>query len=343
MPDPVKPAPSAPPKQKDINSLVNWDAFDQKLAAKNVAGKAKVVNRAELIAGIKEIVQGQDESVELMAKAITNGYAKEKRTRPVAVFLLVGSPGTGKTEVAKAISKCVFGSENDMVKIDCADYKNDGEAVHKLIGVGAAYQGSSQGGTLTRPMISKPERVVLFDEIEKASRAILDVFLSMLNDGYVVEAGSNKKADFTRSIVIITSNLEHEKCAQVAETVTDHEERNGAFKALFEPHGFRPEILDRIPDVLFFKKLPPGVMGRIIVGKMRTLCQEYGIVLNQVDPDAVFHLLEEVTKNSGGVRAMVQAMERRLGDSLVEAKGEGAKAVNIIVDEENKKLLAIPA
>lgn len=250
-----------PIKQKPIEQLVDWNAFEAKLAQREVGGKSKVINRAELAAGIKDQVHGQDAAVDLLAKAICNGYAKERRTRPVATFLLVGPPGVGKTEVAKAISKVIFGSENDLLKIDCSEYKNAEEAIHKLIGMGAGYKNSEQGGALTRPMMAKPERVVLFDEIEKGSRTMLDIFLSMLNDGYVTEAVSNKKADFTRSVVIITSNIEHDKCASIHETIADHEERCAAFKALFEGHGFRPEILDRIPDIVYFAPLPPRSWG----------------------------------------------------------------------------------
>lgn len=328
-----------PIKQKPVLQLVDWASFDTKIAASSLDGKSKKLDRAELSKSIKERVRGQDEAIDLMVKEICNGYAKETRDAPVATIILVGPPGVGKTEVAKVISEIIFGSANDMLRIDCADYKSPGSSA-ALIGESAFYQGTESGGALTRPMFAKQERVVLFDEIEKMDKTCYDVFLSMLGEGRVTEKTTKKVADFTRSIVIITSNLEHDKCRNIAETITDYEARIIAYKAIFEPLGFRPEILNRFRDFIYFRQLPPRVMAEIIAQKISKLCGQYGLVCESIAVDAVFHLLEQVTRNNDGVRGMIAAMERRIGDSMVDVKNSGAKRVSVgVVDGQ---LLASP-
>jgi ATP-dependent Clp protease ATP-binding subunit ClpA len=337
---PSKVATAGKPTQPGVNKVVDWNAFDERLAASSLGGKARSVDRVKLNDHMKNRVHGQDDAMDVIVRSVCNGYFKAKRSRPVASFFLLGPPGVGKTETAKALAEGIFGAESDLLTINCSELKSPGECMHKLIGTGTGYVGSEKGGMLTRPLMAKPEKVVCFDEIEKADRSILDIFLSALGDGTITE-GSGRKVDCTRSIWVITSNLEHEKAAEVANTIEDHEARCAAFKSIIEPHSFRPEILDRIGDYLYFKPLPPRVMASVIAQKIVRLCGEYELVCAEIDVDAVFHLLEAVTKQQGGVRAMMLAAERRLGDSLVDAKGSGAKAVKVTVQDD--KLLAIPA
>ncbi len=132
-----------------------------------------------------------------MAKTISN--------KPVASLLFLGPTGTGKTELAKAAAEFLFEDETAMIRFDCSEFTGP-EGKARLIGVPTGYHGAEQGGQLTRPMMAKARRLILFDEIEKAHPSVFDLFLQMLGEARLTEQGSGKTADFSQSIVILTSN-----------------------------------------------------------------------------------------------------------------------------------------
>lgn len=319
------------PPKKPISELTDLAELKRLLANQGTGSQRKQVDRRELAAHLAARVRGQDQALEQVADAVFAGYAKQKRSRPVATFLFVGQPGVGKTETAKALSDYLFGSDKDMVVLNGAEYQHADEGVMKLIGAGPAYKGSEQGGTLTRPMFGKKERVVLFDEIEKMHPRCYDVLLSLLQDGYVVEGGSNKRAEFTSAVVLMTSNLDHDKCAQIASSISDIEARTMAYKEHFNARGFaRPEILDRIPDIVYFQPLPVDVLAEVVIQKIQTLAGEYGVGLNYVEPQAAYQLLDAVVKGQGGIRAIMQIAERRLGPDFADLAGRKIACAQVI-------------
>lgn len=341
QPAPVKATPKPIPagKQKPVAQLTDWDALDAVLAEDTVGGKSRIIDQAELEAKLREDVRGQDEAIKLVASRVSNGYLKENRTKPVASLLLVGSPGSGKTETAKSLAKALFG-EDSLLKIDCSEYEGP-DAMHRLIGMGAGYQNSDKGGTLTTKMLASGTKVVLFDEIEKGNRSIDKLFLTMLNDGYITN-GMGQKVDFTRAVVIVTSNIEHEKCAEINKTVKNYVERGLAFKELFKPHGFLPEILNRFADVLYYGPLPPRVMAEIIAGKLSKVVAEYAMTCDFIDVPAIIAILSQVTKNAGNVRDMEGLITELLGESIANCKRAKAKGVRIVKTDEGS-LAAVAA
>ncbi len=323
----------------DISKVTNLAKVKALMEARN-SGKRKVVKESDLLAALANRVRGQDEALAVIARAVSVGYAKEKRTQPVATVLLVGPPGTGKTQTAKTLCGFLFGAESDLLTINGGEYQHPEEGVFKLIGTGPMYKGSDQGGALTRPMFGKRERVVLFDEIEKMNARCYDVFLNLLQDGYVTEAANNKRADFTSAVIVLTSNLDHEKCAEIFQGFPDHEARTAAYKEHFNARQFmRPEILDRIPDIIYFKPLQPEIMMEIAGLAINDLVLSFGAKLKWIAPEVIAELVATVSSSSGGVRMMQQIVERRVGSDVAALKQRGI--IDLAIVHRDGRLAAV--
>ncbi len=325
--------------KEPIRPLVDVNAVKKIMSITN-QGLRKRIDRDSLLDALMSRVMGQRPALEQVADAVANGLAKIKRTRPVACMLFVGPPGVGKTETAKALAQAVFGDKDSLVVLNGGEYQNHEDGVGKLIGFGPSYANSEMGGTLTRPMFLRPERVVLFDEIEKMHPTCYNTLLSLLNDGEVIEGGSKKAASFREAVVLMTANLDHEACAVIAAAHNDLDARTQAFKDHFNARGFaRPEILDRIPDILYFRPLAMDDMIGVVSQKIAEVACEYGVTITAIAPEAVALVLRHVGK--GGVRAVVQVIERRLGRQLGNLSSAGH--LNVSVSVKDGALLAIAA
>ena len=228
---------------------------------KLVEGEREKLLRLEEI--LHERVIGQDEAVESVTASILRARAgiKDPR-RPIGSFIFLGPTGVGKTELARTIAESLFDSEENIVRIDMSEYMEK-HAVSRLIGAPPGYVGYEEGGQLTEAVRRKPYTVVLFDEIEKAHPEVFNVLLQVLDDGRITDS-QGRLVDFKNTIIIMTSNI---GSSYLLEGINDQGQISDLARRQVTAElqsGFRPEFLNRVDEVIFFKPLTRGEIGRIV-------------------------------------------------------------------------------
>ena len=208
-------------------------------------------------------VIGQNEAVEKVSDAILRSRAgiKDPR-RPIGSFMFLGPTGVGKTELAKALAEALFDDENSMVRIDMSEYMEK-YSVSRLIGAPPGYVGYEEGGQLTEAVRRKPYSVVLFDEIEKAHPDVFNVLLQVLDDGRITDS-QGRCVDFKNTVIILTSNLGSDIILDgIGADGEISEEAKAKVSALLKS-SFRPEFLNRLDEIVFYKPLTKANITGII-------------------------------------------------------------------------------
>ena len=208
-------------------------------------------------------VIGQDEAVEKVCEAILRSRAGiQNPNRPIGSFLFLGPTGVGKTELAKALAQALFDDEKNMVRIDMSEYMEK-HSVSRLIGAPPGYVGYDEGGQLTEAVRRRPYAVILFDEVEKAHPDVFNVLLQVLDDGRITDS-QGRTVDFKNTIIILTSNLGSsailegiDEQGQITETARKQVE------GMLKTH-FRPEFLNRLDEIVFYKPLTRAEIDRIV-------------------------------------------------------------------------------
>jgi ATP-dependent Clp protease ATP-binding subunit ClpA len=321
----------------DPLDITDKDRLLDMLAARR-QGNARLIDEAEMAATIKKRVRGQDPIVDDVSRFIRLQWGKERRGKPIASLLFVGPPATGKTELAKAMAEYLFEDEKHMLRFDCSEFSG-AEGKTRLIGTPGGYVDSDKGGQLTRPMLSNPRRLVLFDEIEKAYVGIFDLLLSMMGEGRLTEQGSGKVADFTQAMIVLTSNAEHETIGKLTEQFDDQFELGNAVRSVIrDAKTFRPEIISRFDQIYVFKPLEGIVNAEIAALKIAKAAEEYGVEIEHIDAEIVFQIME-LGDTAKDTRELTRHVDAKLGELLLAAREQGLQRVRIGLDDAGRPKL----
>lgn len=221
---------------------------------------------------LKQRVVGQDKAISAVAKAVRRSRAGLRDPKkPVGTFLFTGPSGVGKTELAKALAEALFGDEKALIRFDMSEY-NDKSAVNKLIGSPPGYVGYEDGGKLTEAIRRHPYSVVLFDEIEKADAGIYNLFLQLMDDGFITDS-EGRKANFQSSVVIMTSNIGAEAAAKAGIGFFTAACSSGKAVICEIKKVFRPEFINRIDETVVFNRLDFSAAVKIAEKYYRKLAE----------------------------------------------------------------------
>ena len=207
---------------------------------------------------LKKRVVGQDHALEKVANAIRRSRAGlSEENRPIGSFLFLGPTGVGKTETGKALAYSLFNDQKAMIRIDMSEYQ-ESHSLARLIGAPPGYVGHEEGGQLTEAVRRKPYSVILFDEVEKAHPQVFNAFLQILDDGRLTD-GRGRVVNFTNTIIILTSNLGSE----AYKMDIPEKDREGVIMDKIKGF-FKPEFINRLDSMIFFKPLSNEVIKEIV-------------------------------------------------------------------------------
>ena len=301
---------------------------------------------------MKGMVIGQDEAIAKVVKAIQrNRVGLKDPKKPIGTFIFLGPTGVGKTELARALSRYMFDSEDSLIRIDMSEYMEK-FTVSRLIGAPPGYVGYEEGGQLTEKVRRKPYSVILLDEIEKAHPDIYNILLQVLDDGLLTD-GLGRKVDFKNTTIIMTSNIGVRQLKDFGAgvgfaTTARVENEDEANKAVIEKalkKTFSPEFLNRIDDVVIFNSLSRenifNIIDILMKGVMKRLAN-LGFSL-ELTGDAKAFLAEKGYDVQFGARPLHRAIQKYLEDPLAEEiLNLNVKAGDLLVadlDKENSKLV----
>ncbi len=301
-----------------------------------------------LEAEIQKVVVGQDMAAVAIARALRRSRADLKDPRrPIGSFMFVGPTGVGKTETAKQLAAQMFGNQDALIQIDMSEYMEK-FAVSRLVGSPPGYVGYEEGGQLTEAVRRRPYSVILFDEVEKAHPDVLQILLQILEDGRLTDS-LGRTVDFRNTIIIMTSNvgaalLQRQTSmgfAAATGSFSDHEKMRE--KVLEEAKRvFKPEFLNRISDIIFFRPLAKDDLIKIVeieIVKFAKRLEERKIVL-EFTPDAKTLLIEKGYDEKYGARPLRRAIEHYLEDPLAEAllRGDVKDGETVLVVRNGEQL-----
>ena len=310
----------------------------------NITGTSDYLDTASIM---KLIHIGQDEAVTKVSEAILRSRAGiANPNRPIGSFLFLGPTGVGKTELAKALAQALFDDERNMVRIDMTEYMEK-FSVSRLIGAPPGYVGYEEGGQLTEAVRRKPYSVVLFDEVEKAHPDVFNILLQVLDDGRITDS-QGRTVDFKNTVIILTSNLGSDII------LNDLEQRraNGSNELSEEAKHqidqllkskFRPEFLNRLDEIVYYKSLTKDEMRKIVdlqLQDLRKRMDEGKHLKLEVTTAAKDFIIDSAYDSVYGARPIKRFIQSRVETLIAKAiiQGSYTEGNTLTVDCENGAL-----
>ncbi|GGT21016.1 ATP-dependent Clp protease ATP-binding subunit [Streptomyces chromofuscus] len=297
---------------------------------------------------LHERVVGQDEAVRVVSEAVMRSRAGlSSPDRPIGSFLFLGPTGVGKTELARALAEALFGSEERMVRLDMSEYQ-ERHTVSRLVGAPPGYVGHEEAGQLTEVVRRHPYSLLLLDEVEKAHPDVFNILLQVLDDGRLTDS-QGRTVDFTNTVIVMTSNLGSEAITRrgagigfgAGDAEADEEARREQILRPLREH-FRPEFLNRIDEIVYFRQLTPDQLHRItnlLLERTRRLMHAQGIAVDFTDA-AVDWLARQGYQPEYGARPLRRTIQREVDNHLSRLLLDGRvkEGDRVRVAEENGSL-----
>jgi ATP-dependent Clp protease ATP-binding subunit ClpB len=339
-----EPSPTAIDESHIAAVLARWTGIP---VARMLEGEADKLLKMEQ--RLERRVIGQPDAVKAIARAVRRSRVglRDPR-RPIGSFMFLGTSGVGKTELAKALAEFLFDDEHALTRLDMSEFM-ERHMAQRLLGAPPGYADSEQGGFLTEAVRRRPYSVLLFDEVEKAHQDVFNLLLQVLDDGRLTD-GRGRLADFTNTVVIMTSNIGAERIMNTsANTLASAEGKDALKQVLLDSLGefFRPEFLNRIGDIVVFRPLEKTDLRQIVdlqLAHVQELLARRHLSL-QVSDAAKDRLVDLGYEPALGARPLQRVILRHLQDPLAEALlsgGYGAvQAISVDLDGDNFRFNAV--
>ena len=335
--------------KKAVEQKISIKVKDEDMKVGKEVNNQELLRLSKLKKTLSEKVIGQSDATNSIAEAVIRsktGFRNPKR--PIGVFLFLGTSGVGKTETAKVLSEELTGSVEDLIRLDMSEYQQEHE-VSKLIGAPPGYVGFGKGGILTNAVKSNPKSVLLFDEIEKAHPKVYDLMLQVFDDGILTD-GMGQKVDFKNTIIILTSNLglnAIKKDKRVGFTmvqtngISEQTIREQTMEAVH--NFFRPELLNRIDEIVTFKPFSESTILRItrlLLEKEVEMIKESGYELEFTE-EAVELLVKRTYDPENGARPIRRGITKLIETPLSELiiNNRLSKGDRVLVSSDGVELI----